>query len=463
MANNTPHGNIRDDSFNLPAGAVPDFDLDDVARQCGAVDSGYEPPEPMARPKKSGSGTGSANAEPSPRFTMIQDFCALPPKQSWIVRRYVEPDTIMVWFGDSQAFKSFLCIDLICHIATGRPWRGNKTKPGLCLYIAGEGGNGLSKRFKAWFQYYGEAMRNIAVSTVPLALCEPGNVELLITDILALVEALQRHPLVIVLDTLSTHFGPGDENKTSEMRAFMQGIRRLRMETGAAILIPHHVGHGNKERERGSISLAQDVDWRYRVERAEGTNFTSLYNLKSRDAEKPSTLSWQLDKVVLPWVDEDEDGELIPMSSLVPVPIEAQPEQPKPEFLPKSQRIAMDALRAALMEHGVEDKGVVSVAEDQWREAAYAAGVSDSDKPDTRKKAFQRCRSELVSAGKVSCLEGRFWVPKPTGTKRDKTGYCPDVSPGCREEYRDITGHIPLGMSRCVPSSDNPASDEEAF
>ena len=112
------------------------------------------------------------------------------------------------------------------------------------------------------------------------------------------------------------------------------------------------------------------------------------------------------------------------------------------------------------MDHGVEDKGVVSVAEDQWREAAYEAGVSSSAVQDTRRRAFNRCRDELAEAGKVSTHEGRFWIPRPTRTKPDKTGHFPDLSGGFDEGDPDITGHIPLGMSGSVRSSDNPDMKE---
>ena len=424
--------------------------LEDALLQCGIHD-----PSPVTAKQT------PTKPDTAPRFVMIDEFCALPPSQSWTIRHYLEPDTLCVLYGDSQAFKSFIAIDIICHVATGRPWRNNRTKQGFCIYIAGEGGNGLSRRFKAWFQHHNEVMRNVAISTVPLELCDPKNVDTLIDDTLTLLTSIPgSEASVVVLDTLSTHFGSADENRTQDMRAFMQGIRRLRMATKATILVVHHVGHNNKERERGSISLQQDVDWRYQVERTPETSITTLVNKKSRDAGTPSPLSWNLIPVTLPWLEEgDTEGSWVPMSSLIPIPIAAQPEQPKPEYLPKAQRIALDALRTALMQHGIEDKGVVSVAEDQWREAAYNAKVSDSEKPDTRKKAFNRCRNELVSEGKVSCHEGRFWIPKPTGTKRDKTGHCPEMSPGFEEGQGDITGHIPLGMSRCVPCPDNPDMD----
>jgi hypothetical protein len=401
------------------------------------------------------------NREMGPRFVHIDEFCKLPPNQAWTVRHYIEPDTLCVIYGESQAFKSFIVIDLICHIATGKPWRGQRTKEGFCLYIAGEGGNGLAKRFKGWFQYHGEAMRNIAISTVPLELCDPQNADALIDDVLAFLKTVPNEAAtVLTLDTLSTHFGSGDENKTQDMRAFMRAIRRLRMVTKATIIVIHHVGHGNKDRERGSYSLPADVDWRYRLERTPETNITTLFNKKSRDAGTPAALSWNLQSVNLPWLEEgDEEGQWVPMTSLVPVPVDTQPEQPKAEYLSKAQRIALDALRTALMQHGVEDKGVVSVGEDQWRQAAYDTGVSASEKQDTRKKAFNRCREDLLEAGKVRCHEGRFWIPKPAGTKRDITGHSPEMSPGCREGQGDITGHIPLGMSRNVPCPDNPNLD----
>ena len=400
------------------------------------------------------------NRDMGPRFIPISEFCALPPSQSWTIFRYVEPDTLGVIYGESQVFKSFIAVDILGHVATGKPWRNQRTKQGFCLYIAGEGANGLSKRFKAWFQYHGEAMRNIGISTVPCELCDPENADLLIDDVLAFLKTVPGgEAAVIVLDTLSTHFGGGDENKTQDMRKFVHALRRLRIATKAAILVIHHVGHGAKDRERGSISLAGDVDWRYQLERTPETNITTLINKKSRDAGTPAPLSWNLQTVDLPWLEEgDEEGQWVPMTSLVPVPVETQPEQPKPEYLPKAQRIALDALRTALIGHGVEDKGVVSVGEDQWRDAAYEAEISKG-KQEAKRQAFVRASRELIDTGKVRCHEGRFWIPKPTPTKPDKTRQSMDMSVGCREADPDKTRHTSLEVSGYVGATDNPDMD----
>ena len=90
--------------------------------------------------------------------------------------------------------------------------------------------------------------------------------------------------------------------------------------------------------------------------------------------------------------------------------------------LSNTQRIALDALRAALVAHGAEDKGVVTVSEDEWRKAAYDAGIASSDTTQqAKRKAFLRARLDLVSSGKVSTNDGRYWIPAPSGTRRYKT------------------------------------------
>src|SRR5690606_16993437 len=68
----------------------------------------------------------------------------------WLIGGHVEHPTLTVLFGDPEAGKSFAAIDWACCVATGRRWNGKKVLAGPVLYLAGEGFNGLSKRFLAW-------------------------------------------------------------------------------------------------------------------------------------------------------------------------------------------------------------------------------------------------------------------------------------------------------------------------
>ena len=348
----------------------------------------HEPPHTPAPPE-------SEITEPDkPCFVWVQDFCALPPKQSWLIKGYLEPDTLCVLFGDSQSYKSFLGVDLACHIATGQDWRGQKVQQsGIALYIAGEGGNGLRKRFRAWFEYHNEPMRNVAISIVPRALCDPANVAELVATIERFLKGMPMKPSIIELDTLNTHFGDGDENNTADMRKFLNGIRQLRIATGATILVHHHVGHADKSRSRGSISLHQGVDWEYRLERIPESQTTTLTCTKPKDAETPPVLSWTLKQVDLPWA--DEDGQ--PLNSAVLIPNDSGPvTKPVKEKMGNQQRRALDVLQELYRQgrQNLEDAGhdpdTARVTLKDWHNAMQGIENDSSNRSKIRKALEER-------------------------------------------------------------------------
>ncbi len=352
---------------------------------------------------------GEANKD---RFTEVNALYDLPPSENWLIKRYLPADSLTVMFGSPGCGKSFLAIDLACHVATGRDWRGQPVKAGRVVYIAGEGKNGLAKRFRAWFDHHGEQPRNISLLLTPIALTDPAAVASLVAD----MRALPEPPALVVIDTLNRNFGPGDENATSDMTRAVAGLDAIRTATGAAILGVHHSGHAEKGRGRGSSVLFGAVDAEYATEM--NGNTVQVRATKMKDADIPPPIAWTLEKQLLPWC--DDEGE--PMDSATLVPADVPPCTASPGRLSAGQRIAINALRSALVAHGTEDNGVVSVAEDEWRQAAYDAGIAPSDTTQqAKRKAFLRARLDLVSSGKVSTNDGRYWIPAPSGTKRYKT------------------------------------------
>ena len=386
--------------------------------------------------------------KPHPTFKGLNELLNTPPAENWLVKSWILFDSIIVVFGDSGKGKSFVTIDLLCHIAAGIPWLGSETRKGPVLYIAGEGQNGIIRRFKAWFEHHGhqDAASNILLRTLPAALCDATATAALVEEI----AAMPIKPVAIAIDTLARNFGPGDENATRDMNQFVAGLDAIRLATQAALLVPHHSGHAEKTRARGSSVLKAAVDTEFCIEKDGDT--VSMSCPKMKDSEAPPPVAWTLTRQALPWCDADGT----PMNSAVLVPTEAEQSGTffKNERLPAAQRIALDALRTALMKEGIEAAGVVSVAEDQWRLASYSAGISASDKPDTAKKAFQRARTELVAAGRVSTQDGRYWMPSLIGTKRDKTGHCPDLYPSKLVGLAGQNGTHSLKSVPYVPPTD---------
>lgn len=348
---------------------------------------------------------GQAPDNQAPRFLWADEFCQNRSEDNWLIDKYIPASSVGLVFGDSAAYKSFLLIDVAAHIATGKPWRGHEVRPGKVLFIAGEGGNGLRTRIKAWFEKHGEPMRNFAVSTVPLELCAPQHIDLLIAEIRRFTDGLS----LIVLDTLNTHFGAGDENSTGDMTRFRIATLKLSQETGATVAIAHHCGHQDKTRSRGNISLHNGIDWEYRLERS-GDN-TTLSGTKMKDAPIPMPLIWTLAKQKLPWA--DKYGNPIDGAVLEPVDSPAHEEHAgQQQRVTGKSAIALDALRTALALHGIEERGIVMVSEDEWRETAYKAGISANDATqNAARMAFNRARDMLVASKRVACDDGRYWIP----------------------------------------------------
>lgn len=387
-----------------------------------------------------------------PRLQWSGDFCADYPDTAWLVDEYLPAGSIGAIFGDSESWKSFLGVDLCGHVATGRPWRGHAVKQGKVLFIAGEGGSGLRQRIDAWFIKHGEHHRNFAVMITPLELCAPKAAGALVDEIKRFIGS-ERFEL-IVLDTLATHFGPGDENAAADMSCFVRSVLRLSHETGAAVAIVHHCGHGDKSRARGSIALHNGIDWEYRLERL--GDYTTLSCTKQKDAPRPPPLSWQLATQPLPRATSTG----VPINGAVLEP-SAQTAQTRTvgqkSRLSGKVAIAENALRTALMLHGVEDNGIVTVSEDQWRQTAYSAGIASGDSTqNARRMAFNRARETLISARAVVCDDGRYWIPAPRTDRTDphKTAQCADMCglgmPEQLPAQTAQTAHTPIrGVRMC--------------
>jgi transposase len=118
--------------------------LDEYSReaQCVAVKPRMGPPQPVGISGRS--------------FHLISavDIAAKAGPTSWLIKYYLELDSLTQVFGPTKSYKSFLALDWGLSIATGRDWCSQTAKRGLVVYIAGEGHNGLRRRLKAWSQHH---------------------------------------------------------------------------------------------------------------------------------------------------------------------------------------------------------------------------------------------------------------------------------------------------------------------
>jgi hypothetical protein len=151
-----------------------------------------------------------------------------------------------VVYGAYETFKTFIALDMTLCLATGRPWQGRETNSCSVLYIAGEGQVGLGIRAAGWLAHNDVTEARFQALPEAVALPHVGDQDAL----LRAIDGMEDHPEVIVLDTVTRMTGGGSLNDEKDAQAYVRGMDRLRIATGAHIL---NIGHSGKDKERGIL------------------------------------------------------------------------------------------------------------------------------------------------------------------------------------------------------------------
>lgn len=319
------------------------------------------------------------------QFIAVADLKYRAPE--YVIGELIETDTLGLMFGDPGCGKSFLAVDIALSVATGTPFHGRDTKQGAVFFIAGEGHNGLARRFAAWSQ-----VRGVSLAGVPLFKSERAAQFLDLESAKAVANAVEslaeQHgsPALVIIDTLARNFGAGDENNTKDMSEFVVAVDDLKARfPGCSVLIVHHSGHAAKERARGAMALKGALDCEYRVEK-DGHNM-KLVNTKMKDAEPPQDLYFSFKQV-------DLDG--IAKSAV----LEATEAPDRQHKLTPAQRLARETYVTAAAQNGVWNDGAFrGVKLDDWRVEFYAKHTGEN--VNAKRQAFLRARKELAEVGKL--------------------------------------------------------------
>jgi hypothetical protein len=257
-------------------------------------------------------------------------------EQSFVIKGLIPECSFASIYGPSGSFKSFLALDWACHIATGKDWDGHKVKQGAVLYVAGEGGFGVTQRIRAWELHHQVAnLDNLARLPVPIFPADSDQIKTVL-EYCQEIKANTGHAVkLVILDTLARCYGGNDENSSRDMGAFIQGCDTIKQLTGATVLVVHHSGKNVDSGGRGSSSLPAALDVEYRVSRdGEGEQALVLTCSKMKDAEQPDTKAYDLISV---HIRTDSDGDDI--NSLCLTSVGRQPKDNE-DALPKASRMS---------------------------------------------------------------------------------------------------------------------------
>ena len=345
------------------------------------------------------SGQKPEQAKSRFHFLPAYDLCNTPKPINWLIKPYIDSGALAMLFGPPASMKSFIAIDMGLCIATHRNWHSCDVRQhGAVFYIAGEGFSGLNRRIKAWEVHHEVNLQDVPffVSDRPAQFLDEQNAKEVTQAVDELCE-VHGQPVLVIIDTLNRNFGPGDENSTADMTRFIATIdEALRSRYRCAVIIVHHSGLAATERARGASALRAALDWEYRLQKnTDGTRILTC--TKAKDNEEPPSMSFKPEIITLDGWDDPDDDEVVTSCVLCRVADTKANTRP----LSGAKKVAFDALIRIVDEY---------VHIDTWRDEAYSSGISPTDTPEAKRKAFKRAVSDLYDAGFVETRDDQWWV-----------------------------------------------------
>lgn len=340
-----------------------------------------------------------------------QDFRHLP-RHVWLVRDVFHGGEVIILWGESQAGKTALLLDMVAAIASGSDWAGHPVTRTNVIYVALEGQIGVRTRVQALEHDRGVShLGGIHYVFNPCNVASEADVnELALT-------ALKHDAKFIVIDTLSASIaGMAEENSNSAMAGMIANVQRLTQMTGAAVLLVHHCGNDPKRGARGAYALHANPDVSIEVGRSGEDHYWRL--AKGRDGEPAS--GW----FNIEGISFQPEHETEPLKSIVVRHVEdAEAPAALPSPKTKAQERADEALKAITLHlrvAGVGPDGEQSPAEAPYEAINKVVAQAFKDKCDSgedgygsnhRAKNVREAIQSLIDAGLLILHEGKVRLP----------------------------------------------------
>jgi len=276
--------------------------------------------------------------ENHPRGYTFAQACDAPLTSSYTVKGIAEPGAVSVFFGDSGTMKSFITTDLAAHVGSSRDWCGRRVRGTGVLVILGEGQAGYAKRLRVWAAERGIAPALVNLYVMPSPVDLSTDSEDVAVAISEAENALGRAVGFVLIDTYSTNLGDADEQSNSDA-ARVLGHARAAAGPYRALVFVHHVGHSEKDRERGAYQIRANADFRFKIERSGAT--ITMTNAKAKEGCELPPMYFRFREIEL---GTDDEGDRI--TSLVMEPTDQPTQKPREVAKPAgaNQRIVWDVV-----------------------------------------------------------------------------------------------------------------------
>ena len=232
-----------------------------------------------------------------------------------------------------------------------------------------------------------------------------------ILDAVARMTADGKKPVAVAIDTVFRSVGAGNVSAFDHMNAYLSALAAIQDQGIALVAVHHEVKAGGTP--AGSVTLIGGSDTIINTKRLDGGGHSWSVEMAKDDIEteeRPFTL-----EIVPVGANADEDD----LTSCVVRDGSAKNSGAAVRMdrvkLSKSARVALAALSEAIGEAGADVQhkdlppGVKALTISQWREKAYARGVSDGD-TEAKRKAFKRAFDALNADRSIGVVDPYVWI-----------------------------------------------------
>lgn len=329
---------------------------------------------------------------------------------AWRIKGVIPEQGIGAIYGPSGSAKTFLALDMAMHLAGGAQWFGYRVRRCPVVYVCLEGEAGLSVRLKAYCERSGSIPEGVDFINQAVNLLDKNDLR----DLVLALQARDAGGGIVVIDTLN-RAAPGlDENSSAEMGRVIAAAKVIQQAVGGLVLFVHHTGKDETKGLRGHSSLHAALDAALKVTRTGEVREWSV--AKAKDGQDGKSHPFKLEVVTMGL---DNDGDLI--TSCVVQPTQGAGVRSKP--LAPTQQIGMDSFMTAAAANIDDGDRQVHAHLDQWRDEFYRRSTGDN--PDSKRRAFNRVRQELVELGRLVVADDIYRISMTTGTSGTFAGHVP--------------------------------------
>ena len=215
------------------------------------------------------------------------DKLANQPPPRYIVDKLIPEQSVIVLYGASRSFKSFLMMKLAGAITRGDPYHNIvPCEQGAVLIVAAEGQAGMGKRARGLIKLNQCQNDQLLVMPRPFKLTENSSVEAFIANV-KLLEMLHTIKFsVIMIDTVSKCSPGAKQNDHDAMSIIVDKLYEIQKTLKVTVIAVHHTNKGEDE-FNGSYVFKSGVETVIKVSRDGAKSYQGKVTVeKQKDDEE---------------------------------------------------------------------------------------------------------------------------------------------------------------------------------